>query len=66
MKASLTITRVPEKMSVRLTVSCKAESVKFSERLLEVEPGNWLAVGRADTNNRSDLDNGYFNCKVGI
>ena len=51
-------------MSVRLTVSCKAESVKFSERCLEVEPGSFVSVGRADTNNRSDLDNGYFNCKV--
>ena len=56
---------VAEKMSVRVTVSCKAESVRFSERLLVVEPGDFVAVGRADTNNRSDLENGYFNCKVG-
>lgn len=57
---------VAGKMSVRLTLSCKTESVRFSERLLEVEPGNFVTVGRADTNNRSDLDNGYFNCKVTI
>ena len=53
-------------MSVRLTVSCKTESVRFSERLLEVEPGNFVTVGRADSDNRSDLENGYFNCKVAI
>ena len=54
------------KMSVRLTLSCKTESVRFSERLLEVEPGDFVPVGRADTNNRADLENGYFNCKVDI
>ena len=53
-------------MSVRLTLSCKTESVRFSERLLEVEPGDFVPVGRADTNNRADLENGYFNCKVDI
>ena len=51
-------------MSVQITLSCEAESVQFRERSVTVEPGQTVSLGRADTNNRADLDNFYFNCKV--
>ena len=51
-------------MVVNISLECKSDSCKFSDRILSLEPSESVNIGRADTNNRTDCDNAYFNCKV--
>ena len=51
-------------MSVRICLTCRQDSLSFSDRILECEPGEGLEVGRADTLHRADTENAFFNCKV--
>ena len=53
-------------MVVNISLECKSDSCKFSDRILTLEPSESINIGRADNNNRTDCDNGYFNCKVSL
>ena len=52
-------------MSVSISLSARPGSLQFSDRVLECSSSETLAIGRADTGNRADTDNAFFNCKVG-
>ena len=53
-------------MSVRICLTCRSESLSFSDRILDCQPGEALEVGRADTLHRADTENAFFNCKVSL
>ena len=53
-------------MSVRICLTCRQESLSFSDRILDCRPGEALEVGRADTLHRADTENAFFNCKVSL
>ena len=53
-----------QNMAVRICLTCRQDSLSFSDRILECEPGEGLEVGRADTLHRADTENAFFNCKV--
>ena len=53
-------------MSVRICLTCRSESLSFSNRILDCQPGEALEVGRADTLHRADTENAFFNCKVSL
>ena len=52
-------------MTVNISLECKPDSCQFADRILSLEPCETQNIGRADSSNRTDCDNGYFNCKVG-
>ena len=53
-------------MSVRICLTCRSESLSFSDRILDCQPGEALEVGRADTLHWADTENAFFNCKVSL
>ena len=53
-------------MSVRICLTCRQDSLSFSDRILDCQPGEALEVGRADTLHRADTENAFFNCKVSL